>query len=192
MSYPVFVSALFVLLLSPGPTNTLMGLAAARHGFWRVPKLLPAELLGYLTIILPLAWLGEALITRWSDAVPVLKSAAAAWVMYLAVTLWVGRKKEIGHQQILTARRVYVTTALNPKALVIGLVLLPQMTAPDFLPKLAIVAIVACTVAVIWGAVGTLAQVGAKKQKRLLLFQRAASFWLAIVSCTLIADLFRV
>jgi threonine/homoserine/homoserine lactone efflux protein len=88
MSYLTFISAVFILLLSPGPTNTLMGLASAHGSLWQVLKLLPAELLGYLTMILPLTWLGEALMDRWPVSAAVLKVAAASWVMYLATKLW--------------------------------------------------------------------------------------------------------
>ncbi|MBZ9789977.1 hypothetical protein K9B32_07515 [Rhizobium sp. 3T7] len=151
MSYPAFISAVFIL---PGPTNTLMGLASARNRFCLVPRLLPAELLGYLTMILPLTWLGGALISRWPETALTLKAAAAIWVMYLATKLWVAENKDITDRSV-TAGRIYVTTTLNPKALVFGLVLLPPPTAPDFLPKLAIFVALASIVAVIWGLIGS-------------------------------------
>ncbi|MBY3026117.1 hypothetical protein [Rhizobium leguminosarum] len=190
MSNPAFISAVFILLLSPGPTNTLMGLASARNSFWRVLKLLPAELSGYLTTILPLTWLGGELISRWPETALVLKVAAAAWVMYLAAKLWMAGNDDIRHGSV-TAQRIYVTTMLNPKALVFGLVLLPRPTAPDFLPKLIIFAALASIVAMIWGVIGRLTQIGAQSHSRLMILQRAASVWLAIVSCTVVAGLFR-
>ncbi len=190
MSYPAFISAVFALLLSPGPTNTLMGLASARTSFWLVPRLLPAELLGYLTMILPLTWLGGELVSRWSETALVLKAAAAVWVMYLATKLWVAGGKDVVDRSV-TARRIFVTTTLNPKALVFGLVLLPQPNAPDFLPKLIIFLALASVVAVIWGLIGRLTQVGARSHWRLMILQRTASVWLAIVSCTVVVGLFQ-
>lgn len=56
-----FLSAVLALLATPGPTNTLMALAGAEGGVGRVARLLPAELAGHLTTILPLVWLGGAL-----------------------------------------------------------------------------------------------------------------------------------
>ncbi|TCV69283.1 hypothetical protein [Neorhizobium sp. S3-V5DH] len=190
MSYPAFISAVFILLLSPGPTNTLMGLASARNGFWLVPRLLPAELLGYLSMILPLTWLGGELISRWPETALVLKATAAFWVMYLAIKLWVAGTKDVMDRSV-TVRRIFVTTTLNPKALVFGLVLLPPPTAPDFLPKLTIFVALASIVAVIWGLIGKLTQVGARSHWHLMIIQRTASGWLAIVFCTVVASLFQ-
>lgn len=92
----------------------------------------------------------------------------------------------------VTARRIFVTTTLNPKALVFGLVLLPPPIAPEFLPKLIIFVALASMVAVIWGLIGRLTQVGARSHWRLMILQRAASVWLAIVSCTVVAGLFNI
>lgn len=189
MSYPAYILTVFILLLSPGPTNTLMGLASARNSFCLVPKLLPAELLGYLTMILPLTWLGGELISLWPESALVLKAAAAIWVMYLAMKLWVAVSED-GLDRSVTARRVFVTTTLNPKAVVFGLVLLPQPNAPDFLMKLVIFLGLASFAAVIWGGFGRLAQIGARSHIRVMILQRTASCWLAIVSCTLAASLF--
>lgn len=191
MSYPAFISAVFILLLSPGPTNTLMGLASARNSFWVVPRLLPAELLGYLSMILPLTWLGGELIARWPETALVLKAAAGIWVIYLAIKLWMAGTKDVMDRSV-TARRIFVTTTLNPKALVFGLVLLPPPIAPEFLPKLIIFVALASMVAVIWGLIGRLTQVGARSHWRLMILQRAASVWLAIVSCTVVAGLFNI
>ncbi len=48
MSLEELVLALLVLLLTPGPTNTLMALAGAERGWTRALRLIPAELAGYL------------------------------------------------------------------------------------------------------------------------------------------------
>ncbi|PDV86060.1 hypothetical protein CO652_23170 [Rhizobium sp. H4] len=189
MSYPAYIFAVFILLLSPGPTNTLVGLASARKSFWVVLRLLPAELLGYLTMILPLTWLGGELITRWPEAALVLKAAAAIWVMYLAIKLWLAASRDVVNHSV-TARRIFVTTTLNPKALVFGLVLLPQSDAPDILPKLLIFVVLASIVAVVWCIIGRLTQVGVPSHFRQMILHRTASVWLAIVSCTVVVGLF--
>lgn len=190
MSYSAYISAVFILLLSPGPTNTLMGLASARNGFWLVPRLLPAEVMGYLTVIFPLAWLGGELITRWPETGLVLKTAGAIWVMYLAIKLWVTASKDVADCWV-NARRIFVTTTLNPKALVFGLVLLPRPVAPDFLPKLIIFVALASVAAMIWGLIGRLTRVGAQNHLRHMVLQRTVSVWLAIVSFTVGASLFQ-
>ncbi len=188
MTYAAFVSAVLALLLAPGPTNTLIGIAGARGGLRAVIRLLPAELSGYLTTILPLAWLGAEVLARYPAAAAGLKIAAAGWVMFLAVRLWRKHGDRDGDGAI-TRRRIYVTTALNPKALIFGLVLLPAPEDVQFLPKLLLFCLMVAGIALAWGAMGRLTQKGATGTARLLVVQRIASVWLAVVSVTLISSL---
>lgn len=186
MTTIAFISAVLALLLAPGPTNTLMGLAGAQRGIGRVIRLIPAELTGYLTTILPLVFLGHEVLARWPVAAVALKLAAAAWVMILAVKLW-GRDDADEAPADVTARRVALTTLLNPKALIFGLVLLPAPDSAGFLPRLALFVLMVAGVAMIWGLAGTLTRIGDGGDARLRLIQRAASLWLGFVSVTLVA-----
>jgi threonine/homoserine/homoserine lactone efflux protein len=187
MSLVAFLSAVLALLIAPGPTNTLMGVAGAQAGVGRVVRLLPAELAGYLTTILPLVWLGAEMLARWPAASLVLKLAAAVWVMSLAVRMWGLRSAGVASRPV-TARQVFVTTMLNPKALVFGLVLLPAPGEADFAPRLALFCLMVCCVALLWGAAGALTQLGAGAERRLMLVQRIASLWLGVVALSLIAN----
>lgn len=187
MSVVAFLSAVLALLIAPGPTNTLMGVAGAQAGLGRVVRLLPAELAGYLTTILPLVWLGAEMLARWPAASLVLKLAAAVWVMALAVRMWGLRSAGVASRPV-TARQVFVTTMLNPKALVFGLVLLPAPGEADFAPRLALCCLMVCCVALLWGAAGALTQLGAGAERRLMLVQRIASLWLGVVALSLIAN----
>lgn len=190
MTLTAFISAVLALLLAPGPTNTLMGIAGAQRGLRNVLGLLPAELFGYLTAILPLIYLGAEVLARWPAAAVVLKIAAALWVMFLAINLW-GRPGAAGAGSEVTARRVYLTTMLNPKALIFGLVLLPAPSDSEFAPRLGLFCLMVMAVAVVWGAAGQLTQQGAGDGRRLLVIQRIASIWLAVVSVTLITGAIR-
>ncbi len=190
MTYFAFFSAVLALLLAPGPTNTLMGIAGARGGLGAATRLLPAELAGYLTTILPLTWLGAELLARIPSASVALKVLAAAWVMFLAVKLW-RMPGDAGQGSGVTARRVYLTTVLNPKALIFGLVLLPAPADNQFLPRLAMFCLMVMAVAMLWGGFGQLTQAGESGSRRLVIVQRLASIWLAIVSVTLISGVLR-
>ncbi|QDL97040.1 hypothetical protein FLL57_06855 [Rhodopseudomonas palustris] len=186
MSFVAFTSAVLALLLAPGPTNTLIGLAGAKGGLGRVARLLPAELLGYLTAILPIAYLGADLMAALPAAALIVKVAAAAWVMLLAVRLW--HLNPSGATGAVSARRVYLTTLLNPKALIFGLVLLPAPHEVDFAAHLMMFCLMVGAVALLWGFAGTMTQIGAGGDHRFRLTQRIASLWLALVSLSLIAD----
>ncbi len=182
-----YLFAVLALLLAPGPTNTLMGVAGAQRGIGRVVRLLPAELAGYLTSIVPLVWIGAEVLERFPSAATVLELAAAAWVMLLAIRLW-GLPGEEGGSEV-TAARVYVTTMLNPKALVFGLVLLPTPAEPEFAGRLALFCLSVACVALLWGAAGALSRSHANGGFRLKVVQRIASVWLGIVSVTLLLGL---
>lgn len=190
MTYAVFSFAVLALLLSPGPTNTLMGLAGAQNGLRKARRLIPAELLGYLTTILPLVWLGSEVLARWQIIAIVMKLAAAGWVMFMAVRLWRMHENDRTPDEV-TARRVYLTTMLNPKALIFGLALLPPPGDPEFAPKLGIFGVMVMTAALIWGGAGSLTRTGSSGGRRLYVVQRIASGWLAIVSIALIAGVMR-
>lgn len=184
MTYSTFLFAVLALLLAPGPTNTLVALAGAQIGLRSLRRLLPAELIGYLTAVVPAAWFGTMMIELWPPATVVLKLVAAAWVMYLAIGLWGARSAVVRNDEV-TAKRVYITTALNPKAFIVAFVLLPSPTDAQFLPKLVLFCVTASGVALLWSAFGTVAQPRVGGSNRLTVIRRSASVWLAIVSGSL-------
>ena len=190
MTMTAFASAVLALLLAPGPTNTLMGLAGARRGLGSVLRLLPAELAGYLTTVLPLAFLGAGLIERSPALAIALKLAAAVWIMVLATTLWRSQDGE-GTDKAVRAQRIYVTTVLNPKALIFGLVLLPAPDDPAFAPRLGMFCLMVMGAALAWGCAGCLTQAGNGGRRRLQGVQRLASIWLAFVSISLVFGVMR-
>lgn len=190
MSFAAFASAVLALLLAPGPTNVLMALAGAGGGVGRVLRLVPMALAGYLAVVVPLAWLGAEMLGRWPALAVGLKLAAAGWVMVLAVRLW-GLRGAGGGVGEVTAGRVLVTTMLNPKALIFGLVLLPAPADQAFLPRLALFCLMVAGVSLVWGSAGQIAQGGQGGAARLRVIQRVASVWLAFVSVTLIAGVLR-
>lgn len=188
MSLAAFASAVLALLLAPGPTNTLIALAGAAGGLKGSARMLPAELAGYLTTILPLALIGAPLFAAFPDAAVALKLAAALWIFVLAVRLWRAGALE-GAGMPVSAHRVYVTTVLNPKAIVFALVLLPHAGSPDFLPRLGLFCALVCAVALLWGASGAMARLGDAGERRLFLLQRLAASWLVVVAVTLLGGM---
>ncbi|MBP1859908.1 hypothetical protein [Rhizobium herbae] len=73
----------------------------------------------------------------------------------MAVRLWRMHEND-GTPDEVTARHVYLTTMLNPKALIFGLVLLPAPGDPEFASKLGIFGAMVMTVASIWAVLGAL------------------------------------
>jgi threonine/homoserine/homoserine lactone efflux protein len=83
-----------------------------------------------------------------------------------------------------------VTTVLNPKALVFGLILLPGFGQPEFLARLGLFCGMIVGVALVWGMGGVMARKGAGVE-RVLFVQRLAASWLAVVAVMLIGGVVR-
>lgn len=189
MNFASFLISVLALLLAPGPTNTLMVLAGTQKGLARVIRLLPAELSGYLTTIVPLSWVSSTFFDHWPAAAIATKILAAMWVMYLALKLWATSGSGRSHNQV-TARLVYLTTVLNPKALIFGLVILPSPVDGQFLLHVGLFCFCVAGVAIAWGSAGTLAKVLNARDATLTMAHRVASVWLTIVSITIFSSAF--
>ena len=173
--------AILALLVTPGPTNTLMFLAGAERGLTRALRLIPAELAGYLLTVVPLVLAGAPLLQAHPGARAALALAAGLWVAVLALRLWRLPRTE-GGRGTIGAAGVFTTTLLNPKALIFGLVLLPH---PDHAAaNIANFALQVVAVALLWQAGG--AFLGRSTGPRMPVLRRAASLWLGGLSVMLV------
>lgn len=173
-----------VLLLTPGPTNSLMMLAGAERGHGPALWLIPAELAGYLVTVGPLMLMGQSLLAAHPGLTLAVGLMAAVWVALLALRLW-RLPGTGGAVAAVGARSVFVTTALNPKALIFGVVLLPS---PDHgLANLVLFAGLVAVVAVLWAGLGAMLRGDGKGQPRaLFLLRRLASMLLMAMSLMLV------
>jgi threonine/homoserine/homoserine lactone efflux protein len=171
--------ALLALLATPGPTNTLLALAGAQAV--RRPLLLPlVELAAYMTTVVPLSIWGQ----NWLEATPklrlILTLAAAVWVAVLAVRMWRhATRAEAQGAPGVTALQVGVTTLLNPKALVFGLVLIPS--GPDVVAGLWLFAALVIVVSLAWLWLG--ARLAGRYQP---LVNRGGAVWLGMLAALLL------
>jgi threonine/homoserine/homoserine lactone efflux protein len=155
MQMPEFIAAILVLLATPGPTNTLLSLAAFWRGTLRAAPLLGAEAAGYLTVVVPIATLAAPFFASYPAALPALKLGAALWVLVLAARLWRNAHSNSAAGAV-TAAQVYATTVLNPKAPVIALVIMPHGPLFQILPWLALFAMLTVTAGACWITAGGL------------------------------------
>lgn len=184
MTYLELTLALLALLLTPGPTNTLIFLAGSEAGWRHLARLIPAELAAYLAVILPLALLSQALAAPMTAARPVVAVLAGLWVLSLAIRLWRPDPAQAGSASV-TAARVAVTTALNPKGLIMGVVLLPAAGATP--QAFALLAACILGVALLWGGAGVFLTLSGQAAPRIGLLRRAAAVWLMGLSVFLVA-----
>ena len=167
--------ALLALLASPGPTNALLAMAGAQGARGvRLPLLVLA---GYGATVLPLTLWGGP----WLTALPALRHgltlSAALWVGLLAVKLW--RADRFAITARVTPLQIALTTAMNPKALVIGLVLLPA--APGMPLGLGLFAVLVLAVSTLWLRLGA-----SLPQRARPLVNRGGAAWLALLSVLLL------
>ncbi len=148
-----FIWTSFVLLLVPGPTNTLVCIGASQKGARAFPPLIRAELSGYASVILSLGMLGGLLGKSFSTVLAAVKLVAALWVLVLAIRMW-SKTKDTHPRRVVTGREVYVTTLLNPKAMIFALVLLPPIGSSNYLSRIALLAAFMVAAATIWTCVG--------------------------------------
>lgn len=127
MTDPIlFFTAVMLVLLTPGPTNTLLAAAGAAGGAkagWRLPL---TEAAAYLVSVSLLGWA----VGPVAEAVPALKTAlrlaAGLYLAYVAFTLWRSGVATLGERRAVGPAQVFTATLLNPKCLIFAFGLVPM------------------------------------------------------------------
>ncbi|MEQ2027506.1 LysE family transporter [Xenorhabdus szentirmaii] len=116
-----FSSAL--LLMMPGPTNTLLLCSGLSQGIIKSFKLIIAEWVGYLLSIS--AWgVAVKILMEYSYYILfIVKLISAIYVAYLAIKIW--RLSLQKNNQSITVVTIFLTTLLNPKSFVIATLIIP-------------------------------------------------------------------
>lgn len=177
-----FIFAILALLLTPGPTNTLLTVGAATRGLRASLPLLLGELAGYLAVVMPLATIAAPLLEGRPALAIALRFAAACWVLFLAIRLWrasSGNLVEDGSSSV-TIGQVFLTTVLNPKAPIIGLVIMPHGPVAQIAPALGLFSLLVLGAGTGFLVLGAL--VGRTPALSPRLVYRVAAFFLAVFS----------
>lgn len=183
-----FVIAAALLLLTPGPTNTLLAAAGAILGARRAAPLIAAELLGYGAAIIVL----EAFVAPVVDSLvwlrPLLRIACAVYLGYTAWRIWTAPPSD--SQGAITWRRVFLATLSNPKALIFVFVILPPRSIGlvDLVqPYLMILFALMVLAGSVWVALGAAIRAGARGRGGLTI-RRTSSVVVALFSALLLAS----
>jgi len=119
-----------MLLITPGPTNTLLLLSGATSGFLSMQKLILAEAAGYSIAISILGYMTSILASHLPGAVTVINIFGAMYIFWLSVKVWRSQQKNI-HGTVISAKDVFHTTLFNPKAFVVAAHIMPKATFID-------------------------------------------------------------
>ncbi|WP_068874244.1 MULTISPECIES: LysE family translocator [unclassified Phenylobacterium] len=183
-----FVLAAALLLLTPGPTNTLLAAAGAILGARRAAPLIAAELLGYGAAIVVLEAFVAPVVESLAWLRPLLRIAGALYLAHTAWRIWTAPPAD--SQGAITWRRVFLATLSNPKALVFVFVILPPRSIGlvDLLqPYLMILSGLMVLAGSVWVALGVAIRAGARGRGGLTI-RRTSSVMVALFSALLLAS----
>lgn len=119
-----FITAVLIILGTPGPTNTLLATSGAMVGVKRSLLLLVGELSGYLIAILAIRTVLGPIIHAYPLVGIALKIAVVAYLAWVAFRLW-RQDTSLTGTTTVDAKAVFITTLLNPKALIFALSIIP-------------------------------------------------------------------
>ena len=135
MEDPVlFTLAVLAVLGTPGPTNALLATAGATAGLRRSLPLIPAEAAGYTISVLTLGLALGPVMAGAPLLDGALRTAVGAYLLLLALRLWRRGEAALPTGAIVTPTQVFLTTLLNPKAIVFALGILPFGAGRDVWP----------------------------------------------------------
>ncbi|EJZ19045.1 hypothetical protein RCCGEPOP_22337 [Rhizobium sp. Pop5] len=147
----------------------------------RAITLLATVVFAYLAIVLPISSLAGPFLRAHPAVAQGVKLASATWMSYLALRLW-----GIGSAPVAAVgvRQLVITTLLNPKALIIGLTMVPRAPQASQMATIATLASAVMAASSIWLSIGRIV-LGDEKQMPLLA-RRCGSAALAVFCAMLI------
>jgi threonine/homoserine/homoserine lactone efflux protein len=192
ISLSQFVLAVLLLLLVPGPTNTLLLTAGATRGARKSIPLLAAEALGYFVTVHLLVFLKGFLVQPIPAAQSVLQIACALYLVFLAVRIWLGSFAKIETPRAISFLDVLITTLLNPKAFILAFAIVPYAFAAEWrfaLPYFAMLQLTIIGAGLAWVSLGALVKSGALVSVPAKFIQRASAAALVLFAGLLVARL---
>lgn len=119
-----FIVPAFLILIAPGPTNALLTSAGGALGLRKAPAFLCAQIVGY-GLAIAVARLALGLFPASQAITIALRFAVAAYLLLLAARLWRVDRRLPQDRRRVTPLDLFVTTLLNPKALIFAYGVLP-------------------------------------------------------------------
>lgn len=181
MSPLQFVLAVLLLLATPGPTNTLLSLSGTAVGFRRSMPLMAGEIGGYLCVIVPVATFVAPLLEARPLVGIALKLAAACWILSMAARLWMSGHRNAAAGSI-SVMQVFTTTILNPKALIIGLAIMPHGPLAMLAPWIVLFCLLVLLAATGWILAGTVLGKAVGGARGAPVLRRVAAVFLVLFS----------
>jgi threonine/homoserine/homoserine lactone efflux protein len=176
-----FVLAAAIILATPGPTNTLLATSAALVGIRRSLPLIFAELTGYGLSITALASMSGPVLSSFPKLGIAFRLGLVLYLVFVAWRLW--RADPTHNMSTVTWGKVFVTTLLNPKALIFAFAVFPPIKSYDVAILYGgLFAIVTVLIATCWILLGASAGLLALQGRNLIVCRVAAVVLIAFAS----------
>lgn len=189
-----FLGLIIVILLTPGPTNTLLAASGVQAGYKKSLVLIPAEALGYLCSITLWGFVLKQLLNQFPTILPVLKLIAAIYIIGLSIILWnTANITKSSQFRTINYKTLFTITFLNPKAFIFAVTIFPLSTWENFSNYLTVMLsflLVLIPVANIWIFFGHVLNNGNIKGLSSSVLQRCAAVILTLFCLPLIYTAF--
>ncbi|OTG65594.1 LysE family translocator [Acinetobacter silvestris] len=122
----LFVGLVVTILLTPGPTNTLLASSGIQVGVRRSLVLIPAEALGYFISITIWGVIIGTVSKQFPIIPTILKLFSAGYILFLAFKLWRTATQDVDFDQpTIQPKELFIATLVNPKALLFASAIFP-------------------------------------------------------------------
>jgi threonine/homoserine/homoserine lactone efflux protein len=156
----IFVISTTVVLLTPGPTNTLLTTAGLGQGSRAALPLIAFELAGYLMAISLWGVLLTSMLSYYPWLSTSVRIVCSCYLFYVGARMWRGtHKAPVSLPGAVTGSTVFMTTLLNPKGLLFASTTFPPHAFDSMQVYLTTIALFACLVVPIGSAWITLGAV---------------------------------
>ena len=156
----LFVSLVAAILLTPGPTNTLLASSGVQVGLKKSLQLIPAEAFGYLIAISCWGYLIGSIAHHLPILPMILKLLSAGYIIFLAIKLWRTSTLEQNlFSPTIRAYELFMATLLNPKALLFASAIFPVMAwsqLEHYVAHMLIFLFILVPIAVFWTFIGSI------------------------------------
>jgi threonine/homoserine/homoserine lactone efflux protein len=182
------------ILVTPGPTNTLLAASGVQMGVVRSLLLIPAELMGYWYAISFWALFLNFADNIWPALPRIMQFLSAAYMCWLAVKLWKTSNIRLeSEKRLIDFKQLFFATLLNPKALLFAVAILPKAawdSVTNYLMVMGSFSVVLLPIAALWLMFGSALAMGKIKWLTPHRLQRGSAVVLVMFAVPLMCKVF--
>jgi threonine/homoserine/homoserine lactone efflux protein len=174
------------VLLTPGPTNTLLAAAGLNKGIRGAMPLVGLELAGYIVAISIWGVFFIPLQAKISWLSIMFRVTSSVYLLYIAVDVWrTASLNSVSIKRNVGSKRLFFATILNPKGFLFSTAILPKGTFENISLYLLAMAVFSCVlipIGIIWVGIGATVRSETLKDGKEIFFRRVTSLILVFFS----------